>query len=247
MNTGLKYRTARGTKGAKLTAILLIAVFAAGGAPGTPAISEQAQSEDFYNRVRASGTGYFEVGSSVVDKRIGLEYYSFIYGEGDLEMDSRSGVSTRAANLQGDLGGGPVPLNLLDDLKISYSGETPMVGTKSIHSKAFYGGIGAKVEERFEVTEMEGAQTTYFASTDPSSHTKDPGEAAALRGASPAHLVGMDLSTSFTGTWESDYRWHKIFYKDMKEHHTFSGVFDVQRTLRFSESPNSDPFNGLWS
>jgi hypothetical protein len=57
----------------------------------------------------------------------------------------------------------------------------------------------------------------------------------------------MDLSTSFTGTWESDYRWHKIFYKDMKEHHTFSGVFDVQRTLRFSESPNSDPFNGLWS
>lgn len=183
----------------------------------------------------------------MVDKRIGLEYYSFIYGEGDLEMDSRSGVSTRAANLQGILGGAAVPLNLIEDLKISYSGETPMVGTKSINSKAFYGGIGAKVEERFEVTEMEGVQTTYFASTDPGSQQNDPGEASALRAASPAHLVGMDLSTSFNGTWESDYRWHKIFYKDMKEHQTFSGVFEVQRTLRFHESPKSEPFNGLWS
>jgi hypothetical protein len=60
-----------------------------GEAAGNPAITEPVQSEDFYNRVRASGTGYFEVGSSVVDRKVGLEYYSFMYGNGHLEMDSK--------------------------------------------------------------------------------------------------------------------------------------------------------------
>ncbi len=215
---------------------------AMGEAAGSPAISEQAQSEDFYNRVRASGTGYFEVGSSVVDRRMGLEYYSFMYGDGRLEMDSKSGVSTKATNVYGTLNGSDVPLNLLEDVKISYSGKTPMVGMKYIHSNDFYGGIGAEVQEFFEVTEMERIQTTYFASTDAASHVFDPANATAIRSASPAHLVGMDVASSFNGTWQSDYRWHKIFYKDMKEHQTFSGVFDVERSLRFHENPTFKGF-----
>jgi hypothetical protein len=215
---------------------------AMGEAAGSPAISEQAQSEDFYNRVRASGTGYFEVGSSVVDRRMGLEYYSFMYGDGRLEMDSKSGVSTKATNVYGTLNGSDVPLNLLEDVKISYSGKTPMVGMKYIHSNDFYGGIGAEVQEFFEVTEMERIQTTYFASTDAASHVSDPVNATAIRSTSPAHLVGMDVASSFNGTWQSDYRWHKIFYKDMKEHQTFSGVFDVERSLRFHENPTFKGF-----
>ncbi len=223
-------------------ALLLIAVLAMGEGAGSPAISELAQSEDFYNRVRASGTGYFEVGSSVVDRRMGLEYYSIMYGDGDLEMDSKSAVSNRATNVQGTLNGSNVPLNLLEDVKMSYSGETPMVGMKYIHSNDFYGGIGAEVQEYFEVTEMERIQTTYFASTDPASQVSDPASANAIRSTSPAHMVGMDLSSSFNGTWQSDYRWHKIFYKDIKEHQTFSGVFDVERSLRFHENPTFDGF-----
>ena len=215
---------------------------AMGEAAGSPAISEQAQSEDFCNRVRASGTGYFEVGSSVVDRRMGLEYYSFMYGDGRLEMDSKSGVSTKATNVYGTLNGSDVPLNLLEDLKISYSGKTPMVGMKYIHSNDFYGGIGAEVQEFFEVTEMERIQTTYFASTDAASHVSDSANATAIRSTSPAHLVGMDVASSFNGTWQSDYRWHKIFYKDMKEHQNFSGVFDVERSLRFHENPTFKGF-----
>ena len=208
-----------------------------GGAAGNPAIPEPAQSEDFYNRVRASGTGYFEVGTSVVDRRMGLEYYTYVYGDGRLEMDQKSAVSNRAGDVWGTLNGTSVPLNLLEEVKMSYSGKTPLVGAKFIHSKAFWGGIGAEVKEAFEVTEVERVQKTYFASTDPGSRASDPAEAAALREASPAHLVGMDLATSFNGTWQNDYRWHKIFYKDMKGHEAFSGVFEVEKTLRFSEGP----------
>jgi len=234
-----------GTKGATAAALLLIVVLAMGEGGATPAITEQAQSEEFYNRVRASGTGYFEVGSSVVDRRMGLEYRSFMYGDGRLEMDSKSAVSNRAGDVRGTLNGSSVPLNLLEDLKMTYSGKTPMVGMKYIHSNHFYGGIGAEVQELFEVTELEKIQTTYFASTDPASHVSDPANASAIRGKSPAHLVGMDLSTSFNGTWQTDYRWHKIFYKDIKEHQVFSGDFDVKRTLRFHENPTSEVFGAL--
>lgn len=232
------------TKGVAIGALLLIAVLAWGEGAGSPALYEPVQNEDFYNRVRASGTGYFEVGSSVVDRRMGLEYYSFMYGDGHLEMDSKSAVSNRAMNVQGALNGSSAPLNLLEDVKMSYSGETPMVGMKYIHSNDFYGGIGAEVQEFFEVTEMEKIQTTYFASTDPASHVSDPANASAIRSTSPAHLVGMDLQSSFNGTWQTDYRWHKIFYKDIKEHQTFSGVFDVERSLRFHENPTFVGFKG---
>jgi len=216
-----------------------------GEAAGNPAITEPVQSEDFYNRVRASGTGYFEVGSSVVDRKVGLEYYSFMYGNGHLEMDSKSAVSNKATNVHGTLNGSDVPLNLLEDIRMSYSGKTPMVGMKYIHSNDFYGGIGAEVWEYFEVTEMERIQTTYFASTDAGSQVSDPVSAAAVRSTSPAHLVGMDMQSSFNGTWESDYRWHKIFYKDAKEHQTFSGGFDVERTLRFHESATFKGIPGI--
>ena len=225
---------------------MLIAVLAMSEGAGNPAITEQAQSEDFYNRVRASGTGYFEVGSSVVDKRMGLEYYSFMYGDGHLEIDTKSGVSTSAENVQGTLNGTSVPLNLLEDVKISYSGETPMVGTKYIHSNDFYGGIGVEVQESYEVTEMETIQTTYFASTDPATYVSDPATAAAIRDTSPAHMVGMDVATSFNGTWQTDYRWHKIFYKDMSEHQLFSGNFEVEKTLRFHEGATFDGLTDLF-
>ncbi len=221
---------------------MLIAVLALGESAGSPAITEPAQNEDFYNRVRASGTGYFEVGSSVVDRRMGLEYYSFMYGDGRLEMDSKSAVSNRAMNVQGTLNGSNAPLNLYDDIKMSYSGETPLVGMKYIHSNDFYGGIGAEVQEYFEVTELEKIQTTYFASTDPASQVSDPANASTIRSTSPAHLVGMDLQSSFNGTWQTDYSWHKIFYKDIKEHQAFSGVFDVERSLRSHENANFDGF-----
>ena len=237
---------ARGTKGATIVAFLLVAILATGEGSASPAISEPAQSEDFYNRVRASGTGYFEVGSSVVDRRMGLEYYSFVYGDGTLQMDSRSAVSNRAGDVRGTIDGSNVPLNLLEDIKISYSGKTPMVGVKSINSRAFYGGIGVQVQEAFEVTEMERVQTTYFASTDPGSRVSDPAEAEALRRASPSQMVGMDVATSFNGTWESDYRWHKIFYKDMSERQTFSGTFEVERTLRFHENPTGNGIGGIF-
>ena len=41
------------------------------------------------------------------------------------------------------------------------------MGEKFLHSKEFYGGIGAKIKESFAVYEMEKDQTSFFVSTTP--------------------------------------------------------------------------------
>ena len=58
-------------------------------------------------------------------------------------------------------------LNLIQTTKLTYAGETPLTGGKLLNSKAFYGGIGANVQELFSVNEMEQDQTAFFASTTP--------------------------------------------------------------------------------
>ena len=48
-----------------------------------------------------------------------------------------------------------------------------MTGGKYLNSKAFYGGIGANVQELFSVNEMEQDETSFFASTTPYEPTRD--------------------------------------------------------------------------
>ncbi|MGB5099343.1 MAG: hypothetical protein WBN94_01930 [Methanothrix sp.] len=203
----------------------------------TPAITEQVQDGDFCNMLKVTGTGAFEVGVSVKDRQLALEYSNFMYGDGDLEMDSGTVEAQRAAKLPGMENGSAVPLNLWESNKLTYSGKTPMVGMKYINSKAFWGGIGAEITETFAVTEMEREGSTYFASTNPASYITDPKKIEKLLKTSPVHTVGIQTKNSFTGTWQTDARMHKMFSKDLKVHESFTGKFEVQKMIKFRESP----------
>ena len=208
-----------------------------GLASGTPALKEPLQDGEFTNRLKVAGTGSFEVGVSVVDKQLALEYFNFMYGDGDLEMDSTSATAERSQKLPGTVNGTTVPLNLFEDTSMAYSGKTPLVGLKYIHSKEFYGGIGAEVLETFQVTEMDRRSTTFFASTNPASYITDPARIAQLLGVSPVHTVGIETKNAFNGTWETDARMHKFFSKDIRAHERFSGKFEVDKLLKFHENP----------
>ncbi len=203
----------------------------------TPAITEPVQDGDFCNSLKVTGTGAFEVGVSVKDRQLALEYYNFMYGDGDLEMDSGTVEAQRAAKLPGMDGGPAVPLNLWEGNKLTYSGKTPMVGMKYIHSKAFWGGIGAEITETFSVTEMERVGSSYFASTNPASYITDPKMIEEMLKTSPVHTVGIQTKNSFNGTWQTDARMHKMFSKDLKVHESFTGKFDVEKMIKFRESP----------
>jgi hypothetical protein len=53
----------------------------------------------------------------------------------------------------------------------------------------------------------------------------------------PSHLIGLETKNSFNGTWGTDATWHKIFYKDIKAHEMFTGVFEAEKTIKFDENP----------
>ena len=220
--------------------MLLLFLYALGPAYGNPAIAEQVQDGEFCNKLKVTGTGSFEVGVSVKDRELALEYYNIMYGDGDLEMDSNTVEAQRASQLPGMVNGSTVPLNLWDSNKLTYSGKTPMVGMKYIHSKSFWGGIGAEVMETFSVTEMEREGSSYFASTNPASYMTDPKKIAQMLAASPVHTVGMETKNAFNGTWQTDARMHKMFSKDVKVHEAFTGRFDVEKRLIFHEDPTPE-------
>jgi hypothetical protein len=222
----------------------MLALLACGLAAGTPALKEPVQDGEFCNRLKVAGTGSFEVGVSVKDRELALEYYNFMYGDGDLEMDTSTVEAQRASRLQrSDDEGSSLPLNLYEGSKMTYSGKTPLVGVKYIHSKAFWGGIGAEVMETFAVTEMDREETTFFASTNPASYLKDPKKIAEMLGVSPVHTVGISTRNAFNGTWETNSRMHKFFSKDVKSHERFSGKFEVEKLLKFHENPVPEPEN----
>lgn len=217
--------------------MLLIFLFSLEPIYATPALIEQVQDGEFSNRLKVTGTGTFEVGVSVKDRQLALEYDNFMYGDGDLEMDTGTVEAQRAAKLPGMGNGSAVPLNLYENTKLTYSGKTPMVGMKYINSKAFWGGIGAEITETFSVTEMEREGSSFFASTNPASYMTDANKIAEMLKASPVHTVGMDTKNSFNGTWQTDARMHKMFSKDLKVHEAFTGKFDVEKRLVFRENP----------
>ena len=218
-------------------AILLALALACGPAVAKPPLKEPIQYEQFCENVLVSGTGYIDMATSIVDKKIALEYYNMMTGDGTLEMDSTHVYSQEPNRLYrnvtnyayDDLENATknVSLNFFENTKLTYdSDRAPLQGGKFVNSKAFYGGIGANIQEMFSVNQMEKDQTVFFGSTKNSTIT---------------HTVGLQTLNSFNGTWGTDASMHKIFYKDIRSHELFSGQFEVQKEIKFHENPVAEP------
>jgi hypothetical protein len=78
-----------------------------------------------------------------------LEYGNFMAGDGDIELNQERAYSQDADKLKRNASsvnsGNESNLNLCENEKLTYKGETPLVGEKYLKSKEFYGGIGANV------------------------------------------------------------------------------------------------------
>ncbi len=245
-------------KGVVVVALAVAFVGLCGIVLANPPIVPPVQYEQFCENQKVSGTGVVDVSTSIIDKKIALEYYNTMAGDGDLELDQEHAYSQNADKLMRNVssvnGGNKSNLNLFEATKLTYSGETPLTGGKFLNSKEFYGGIGANVQELYSVNEMEQDETAFFSSTTPYNPfdgqlspeqvvrlLKDAGrntEAVSdLMGSNPAHLIGIETKNTFNGTWGTDATWHKIFYKDIKAHEMFTGKFEAEKTLKFHENP----------
>ena len=253
--------------------VAMLAVALIGGC-GTvlanPPLVPPVQYEQFCEAQKVSGTGVIDVSTSIVDKKIALEYYNTMAGDGDLELDSEHAYSQDPEKLKRAVAsvnnGNKSGLNLYEATKMTYAGATPLTGGKYLNSKAFYGGIGANVQEMFSVNEMEKDETSFFASTTPYETNQtlvaapeDMNAALKLAGRNttaveelmtaangmyiPSHLIGIETKNSFNGTWGTDATWHKIFYKDIKAHEMFTGTFEAEKTIKFHENPVPERVN----
>jgi len=194
------------------------------------------------------------------DKKIALEYYSTMKGWGDIELDQEHAYSQNADNLKRSIssvdGGNESTLNFYEDTKLTYSGIEPLAGEKYLHSKAFFGGIGAQLHEAFSVQEMEKEEVSFLAQTMPyqpygglKSFQKEFGNAERdtesieelMRtkegAANPAYLVGIQTRNTFNGTWKTEARWHRILNKDINAREAFTGEFEAEKQIKFHEYP----------
>lgn len=206
----------------------------------TLGIREPIQYGEFCENRRVTGTGKVDISTSVVDKEIALKYQNRMAGNGNIEIESENAFSESAGKLQRQIGNNTTSLNLYENSKMTYSGETPLSGEKYLESKEFYGGIGARIQEAFSVNEMEKDQQTFFASTDPTCNEVDHNKSDQLRNASSTHLVALETKNTFNGTWGTDASWYKIFYKDIKAHEMFTGTFEADKLIKFHENPVSE-------
>ena len=243
-------------KGVMVVVIAAALIGVCGIVMANPPLVPPVQYEQFCESHKVSGSGIIDVSNSIIDKKIALEYFDTMNGDGDFELAQETAYSQNADVLKRNVtsvnGGSKSNLNLFQNTKMTYSGQTPLTGGRLINSKEFYGGIGANVQELFSVTEMEQDETAFFASTTPYNPVgttpedlitdlaeagRDQEAVADLMGYNPAHLVGIETKNSFNGTWGTDATWHKIFYKDIKAHEMFTGTFEADKVLKFHENP----------
>jgi hypothetical protein len=161
-----------------VVSVLVIALMGGCGIVlANPPLVPPIQYEQFCEAQKVAGTGIIDVSTSIIDKKIALEYYNTMAGDGDLELDSEHLYSQNPEKIAREIdvvnNGKKSGMNLIETTKMTYAGDTPLVGGKLLNSKAFYGGIGAEVQEMFSVYEMEKDQTSFFASTTPY-NPKDP-------------------------------------------------------------------------
>jgi hypothetical protein len=204
--------------------VVMVVIFLAGLGSGNPPLKEPKQYEQFCNDLKVAGNGTIDMSTSMLDKRIAMEYFNALSGQGLIEMNLERVYSQVASKVirNVSLGNGTKPskLNLFENSQVTYSGTIPLVSEKYLHSKEFYGGIGATIAEKFSVNQLEQDQKTSFGSTET---------------ATGAHLIGVDTKGAFNGSWQTDSSWHKIFYKDIKSHQSFSGKFEIDRQIKLHE------------
>lgn len=183
--------------------VAAVVVFLSGLGLGNPPTEEQIPFEQLSNDLKVTGSGEIQMTTTMVDRRIALDYFNALDGDGDLDMNSERMLSDKAYRAERDIGSNNSSrLNLFENSRIVYSGVMPLTGKKLMKSKLIFGGIGASVGELFSTKEMEADLKSSLGATPTATN---------------AYTVGMDTESGFEGFWITETKWHKILNEDIDE------------------------------
>src|SRR5512137_2649320 len=126
INIGGEY-SMKGVVGIVALAIALMGL--CGTVMANPPLVPPVQYEQFCEAHKVSGTGIVDVSTSVIDKKIALEYFDTMAGDGDIELDQETAYSQNSDKLKRNIfsvnGSNLAALNLFQTTKMTYAGETP--------------------------------------------------------------------------------------------------------------------------
>ena len=198
-------------------AVGVIVTFIVGTAVAVQPIPKPEQEQFFSMQSSVQGVGSFEIRNEIVDKEIAINVRERIKGDtgpdGNIAMESRE-ILNESVNITD-----PSDPDYFHYKMIGFSGDR-LRGTAKYGSAAFYGGMGASVEENYNVTEMEKQETTTIKAT------------SAVGQKQSLHYNTMAV---FKGKWGTTAEWKKPCKKDIKHTEMFDGDFAVSKYLIFEE------------
>ena len=198
-------------------AVLVIVTFMVGTAVAVAPIPTPDQEQFFSVKSSVQGVGSFEIRNEIVDKEIAINVRERIKGDtgpdGSVAMESEE-ILNEAVNITD-----PNDPDYFHYKTIDFSGDW-LRGSAKYGSSAFYGGMGASVEENYNVTEMEKQETTTIKTTSAVGQKQS---------------LNYNTMTVFKGKWGTTAEWKKPCKKDIKHTEMFEGEFAVSKYLIFEE------------
>jgi hypothetical protein len=198
-------------------AVLVIVTFMVGTAVAVAPIPTPDQEQFFSVKSSVQGVGSFEIRNEIVDKEIAINVRERIKGDtghdGGVAMESEE-ILDESVNITD-----PNDPDYFHSRTIDFSGDW-LRGSAKYGSSAFYGGMGASVEENYNVTEMEKQETTTIKTTSAVGQKQS---------------LNYNTMTVFKGKWGTTAEWKKPCKKDIKHTEMFEGEFAVSKYLIFEE------------
>jgi hypothetical protein len=149
------------------------------------------------------GTGEVSVKDDFNDNAMG--YNGWMKGNGSITMESQRSIDKNRPMV-----------NFTQRSDLVFEGGQ-LQGEKSLESPAFYGGIGASVTERFNLSHVDKSETDMIRSINSSDNT-----------------LAFNADQAFNGTWNIKTQYAQMF-KKMKGDQQYSGSFQTQKNIKFQD------------
>ena len=175
------------------------------------------QDYDYVSETSVSGTGQFQMNKDVRSMNTGVKSNKDIYFSGSVDTLMKNAYLVEDAK-----GENPTfqECDAVENYLALNSGDT-LMGTEMVKSSLVFGGVGAKVQESYNLQEMEYEVQEI-----------------------DLHHTGLDrraefqTADNFTGYLAIDSRQTIPGQRSTKEREEFLGSFEIQRRLIFTDNPN---------
>ena len=176
--------------------------------------SSEEQPQYFKEKSSVQGTGYVAIDKNIQDWNAAIDVEEHMKGFGEFALESRE-ILNGSANISN-----PEDPNYFHQKMINFQGNATnrLINTEKFESPAIFGGTGTRVNELFDVSEIQKQESSSIKTISA------PGE---------RQSHSFETTDEFSGTWSTHSEWQKTCQKEIEHYQLFKGNFSVQKELTF--------------